>query len=117
VEEHGSFGQDADPRNILLTITPSTIIDGEPIMEGFMSKMEEKVDRDIEYDNALFRKCESTQSARMAGARDGNEPSRAEHERLESLLVLVASCSARLEKFKALLALARLGSRCSWPVA
>jgi len=68
VEEHGSFGQDADPRNILLTITPSTIIDGEPIMEGFMSKMEEKVDRDIEYDNALFRKCESTQSARMAGA-------------------------------------------------
>ena len=27
--------------------------------------------------------------------RDGNEPSRAEHERLESLLVLVASCSAR----------------------
>jgi len=71
--------------------------------------------------------------------RDGNEPSRAEHERLESLLVLVASCSARnleqdpllgsarasassefdarLEKFKALLALARLGSRCSWPVA
>jgi len=51
------------------------------------------------------------------GDRDGNEPSRAEHERLESLLVLVASCSARLEKFKALLALARLGSRCSWPVA
>ena len=31
----------------------------------------------------------------MNGNRDGNEPSRAEHEQLESLLVLAASCSAR----------------------
>jgi superfamily II DNA or RNA helicase len=38
---------------ILLIRTPSTRIDGEPIMEDFMAKMKEKVDGDIEYNNAL----------------------------------------------------------------
>lgn len=38
---------------ILLCRTPSTLIDGEPIMEDFMAKMREKLDGDVAYNQAL----------------------------------------------------------------
>jgi hypothetical protein len=38
---------------ILRARTPSTVIDGETIMEDFTAKMKEKVDGDIPYDNAF----------------------------------------------------------------
>jgi len=61
---------------VLLARTPSTLIDGEPIMEDFMAKMKEKVDGDIAYDDGLvseMRKREKLLNEHeMAGASKTN---------------------------------------------